>query len=235
MSYRVNPELGTEIAALGGGTFTKCFNCGNCTAVCALSKDRHRLPAQDHPLPAARPVGPPRSSRPSRGSATTAATCSDTCPREAQPGELMMATRRWLTTRYDFTGLSKRLYRSEAWEIGALARRRARRAGLLPRARPLRRHVRVPGRAGRRRSSTSGSTCSPARSGSTSATWSWPRLLFALLGINTLRMVRVRPAGRAAASRSRCRSGSASSSTSACTRPRRSGGSTATTTRGCSG
>ena len=34
MSYRVNPELGNEIAALGGGTFLKCFNCGNCTAVC---------------------------------------------------------------------------------------------------------------------------------------------------------------------------------------------------------
>ena len=31
--------------------------------------------------------------------------CSDTCPREAQPGELMMATRRWLTSRYDWTGL----------------------------------------------------------------------------------------------------------------------------------
>ena len=32
----------------------------------------------------------------------------------------MMATRRWLTTQYDWTGLSKRFYLSEAWEFGAL-------------------------------------------------------------------------------------------------------------------
>jgi Fe-S oxidoreductase len=33
----------------------------------------------------------------------------------------MMATRRWLTTQYDWTGLAKRFYLSAAWEIGALA------------------------------------------------------------------------------------------------------------------
>jgi Fe-S oxidoreductase len=33
----------------------------------------------------------------------------------------MMAARRWLTTEYDWTRLAKRLYLSEAWEIGALS------------------------------------------------------------------------------------------------------------------
>jgi Fe-S oxidoreductase len=33
----------------------------------------------------------------------------------------MMATRRWLITQYDWTGLAKKLYLSEAWEIGALS------------------------------------------------------------------------------------------------------------------
>jgi Fe-S oxidoreductase len=33
----------------------------------------------------------------------------------------MMAARRWLTTEYDWTGLARRLYLSEAWEIGALS------------------------------------------------------------------------------------------------------------------
>jgi Fe-S oxidoreductase len=32
----------------------------------------------------------------------------------------MMATRRWLTTQYDWTGLAKRFYLSEKWEFGAL-------------------------------------------------------------------------------------------------------------------
>jgi hypothetical protein len=46
--------------------------------------------------------------------------CSETCPREAEPGELMMATRRWLTSRYDWTGLSRRLYLGARWQVGML-------------------------------------------------------------------------------------------------------------------
>jgi ferredoxin len=48
-------------------------------------------------------------------------TCSETCPREAHPGELMMSLRRWLMTRYDVTGLARRLYTSTRWEVGMLA------------------------------------------------------------------------------------------------------------------
>jgi ferredoxin len=39
--------------------------------------------------------------------------CAETCPREAEPGETMMALRRWLTAQYDRSGHSARLYRSE--------------------------------------------------------------------------------------------------------------------------
>jgi quinone-modifying oxidoreductase subunit QmoC len=38
--------------------------------------------------------------------------CSDHCPETANPGELMMSLRRWLTSKYDWTGLSGLLYRS---------------------------------------------------------------------------------------------------------------------------
>jgi ferredoxin len=38
--------------------------------------------------------------------------CTDTCPRDANPGEMMMTLRRWLTSVYDWTGLSGLLYRS---------------------------------------------------------------------------------------------------------------------------
>jgi ferredoxin len=119
MSYRVNPELANEIAALGGGTVTKCFNCGSCTAVCALSKGETVFPRKT-----IRYLQLGLSDRlaesPEPWLCYYCGNCSDTCPREAEPGELMMATRRWLTTKYDFTGLSKRLYLSEAWEIGSL-------------------------------------------------------------------------------------------------------------------
>jgi ferredoxin len=120
MTYRINPELGSDLAALGGGTFTKCFNCGNCSAICALSQDETAFPRkiirylqlglEDRLMESLEPW-----------LCYYCGECSKTCPREAQPGELMMAARRWLTTRYDVTGLSRRLYTSEAWEIGALA------------------------------------------------------------------------------------------------------------------
>jgi ferredoxin len=47
--------------------------------------------------------------------------CSKSCPRQANPGETMMALRRYLTTQYDWTGLSRLMYRSAFWEIGILA------------------------------------------------------------------------------------------------------------------
>ena len=46
--------------------------------------------------------------------------CSSDCPRAADPGELMMAMRRYAIASYDWTGLSRRLYTSRAWEIGAV-------------------------------------------------------------------------------------------------------------------
>jgi nitrate reductase gamma subunit/ferredoxin len=119
MSYRVNPELGVEIAALGGGTFAKCFNCGTCTAVCSLSKDQTVFPRKIIRY-LQLGLADRLAESPEPWLCYYCGGCSDTCPREAHPGELMMATRRWLTTKYDFTGLSKRLYRSEAWEIGSL-------------------------------------------------------------------------------------------------------------------
>jgi heterodisulfide reductase subunit C/quinone-modifying oxidoreductase subunit QmoC len=45
--------------------------------------------------------------------------CSDDCPRDAEPGETMMSLRRWLTARYDWTGISKLFYLS--WKAELLA------------------------------------------------------------------------------------------------------------------
>ena len=46
--------------------------------------------------------------------------CSEQCPKEAEPGETMMSLRRWLTSRYDFTGISRLFYRSWRWELFAI-------------------------------------------------------------------------------------------------------------------
>ncbi|NLI45609.1 MAG: 4Fe-4S ferredoxin [Acidobacteria bacterium] len=120
MGSRVDPRLAAEVAGYGADTINKCFNCGNYTAVCSLSKDDTVFPRRmirylqlglrDKLVEAPEPW-----------LCYYCGTCSDTCPREAFPGELMMATRRWLTAQYDFTGLSRKLYLSKAWEIGLLA------------------------------------------------------------------------------------------------------------------
>jgi hypothetical protein len=46
--------------------------------------------------------------------------CSEQCPRQAEPGETMMSLRRWLISRYDFTGISRLFYRSWKTEVGAV-------------------------------------------------------------------------------------------------------------------
>lgn len=116
MSIRVDPRITAELAEYGGETASKCFNCGNCTAACSLT-------GQDS-------VFPRRYIRyiqlglkdKMRGSLDPwlcyyCGECSETCPREAQPGKLMMASRRWLISQYDFTGLSRLMYRKPYWEL----------------------------------------------------------------------------------------------------------------------
>jgi hypothetical protein len=117
--YRADPALAEELAAFGGTTLGRCFSCGNCTAVCGLSKGDTVFPRK-----IIRYLQVGLSERliesPEPWLCYYCGTCSDTCPRSAEPGELMMATRRWLVSRYDWTGLSRRLYLSEGWELGLL-------------------------------------------------------------------------------------------------------------------
>jgi hypothetical protein len=44
--------------------------------------------------------------------------CTETCPRDANPGELMMTLRRYLTSVYDWTGISRLFYTKKIWEVG---------------------------------------------------------------------------------------------------------------------
>lgn len=119
MPSTVNSELLRQVERFGATDITSCFNCGNCTAVCPLSRDGTYFPrkiirylqlgTQDKLLQSPEPW-----------LCYYCGECSQTCPRQANPGETMMAVRRYLTSQYDWTGLSRRLYLSTAWEIGML-------------------------------------------------------------------------------------------------------------------
>jgi heterodisulfide reductase subunit C len=44
VSIRVDPELRHELREFGAEDVDACFNCGNCTAVCPLSRDSTVFP-----------------------------------------------------------------------------------------------------------------------------------------------------------------------------------------------
>ena len=52
MAIRVNPKLIDDLEVFGAEDVSKCYHCGNCSAVCPFSKEPHIIPAPVHALPA---------------------------------------------------------------------------------------------------------------------------------------------------------------------------------------
>lgn len=119
MATRIDPNFMQEIKEYGAVGIEKCFNCGNCTAICPLTSDEYPFPrnmirmvqvGQKEKL--AKKIDP--------WLCYYCGDCSVTCPKGAEPGETMMAMRRWLTAQYDWTGLAHKFYTSELWEFGSM-------------------------------------------------------------------------------------------------------------------
>ena len=114
----ISQDLYSEIEKLGAKDMEICMQCGNCSAACPLSSGTNTFPRQiyrylqlglkDRLLESPEPW-----------LCYYCGDCNTDCPRGAEPAETMMATRRWLTTQYDWTGLARRFYASPAWEVGA--------------------------------------------------------------------------------------------------------------------
>lgn len=111
MIPRVDPQFHQELAAFGSNDIAQCVNCGNCTAVCELSENKTVFPRKiiryvqlglkDKLLESPEPW-----------LCYYCGECSETCPRQANPGEIMMAVRRWLTAQYDHSRLARQFYTS---------------------------------------------------------------------------------------------------------------------------
>ena len=118
MSATVNPDLHREIAEFGCEDITRCINCGNCTAVCSLSGDDAVFPRKT--------IRYIQLGLKDRLMASTepwlcyyCGECTETCPQQANPGEIMMTMRRWLTAQYDRSGKAASLYisRRAMWAL----------------------------------------------------------------------------------------------------------------------
>lgn len=107
----VNTTFSRELKKFGAFDFNACYNCGTCTAVCSLSTETDSFPRE---MIRYSVLGLEDDIK---GSLKPwlcyyCGECTTHCPQVAEPGELMMSLRRWLTSVYDWTGLSGLLYKS---------------------------------------------------------------------------------------------------------------------------
>jgi quinone-modifying oxidoreductase subunit QmoC len=107
----INPEFGKELKKYGAFDFNACYNCGTCTAICSLSTEEDSFPRE---MVRNSVLGDEEGIKASLKPwlCYYCGECSSNCPQKANPGELMMSLRRWLTSVYDWTGLSGLLYKS---------------------------------------------------------------------------------------------------------------------------
>ena len=113
---KVNPDFVKDIKKFGADEFSACFNCGTCTATCSLTDKNNAFPRK---LIRYTVLGLESEIKSSVDPwlCYYCGECTTSCPRQADPGNLMMAIRRYLTTSYDWTGLSKLIYKSKVFEI----------------------------------------------------------------------------------------------------------------------
>ncbi len=118
-ALRYDPTLVKKLKKLGATKIDLCYDCGNCTAVCPLSDGTTIFPRKMITYAQLGLEGKLLES-PDPWLCYYCGECSDSCPRQAEPAETMMAMRRYLTTRYDWTGVSRAIYTTK-WAKYAFA------------------------------------------------------------------------------------------------------------------
>lgn len=115
----VNPGFSEILKEYGAFDINACYNCGTCTAVCAMSDEENSFPRR---MVRYSVLGLDNEIQTSLDPwlCYYCGECSSSCPRDAQPGELMMSLRRWQTSKYDWTGFSRKFYTSKVWELTAI-------------------------------------------------------------------------------------------------------------------
>ncbi len=119
MAIRVNPKLINELEKYGAADVQNCYHCGNCSAACPFSREPFMIPRKSMRLLQMGLEGRLRGTL-EPWLCYYCGECSTQCPRGAEPGETMMSLRRWLTSRYDVTGISRLFYRSWKTELAAI-------------------------------------------------------------------------------------------------------------------
>ncbi|HMK07773.1 MAG TPA: 4Fe-4S dicluster domain-containing protein [Anaerolineales bacterium] len=99
MSLRLDPQLLSELKQYGALGAERCIQCGNCTAICSLSKDDDRFPRR---LIRLAQLGLKDELLGSKELwlCFNCGDCSETCPQQAEPANLMAAARCYAVAHY---------------------------------------------------------------------------------------------------------------------------------------
>ena len=114
----MSQELYSEVQKLGARDMEICMQCGNCAAACPLSAGENTFPRKIYRY-LQLGLRDKLFGAPEPWLCYYCGDCNKDCPRGAEPAETMMATRRWLMTQYDWTGIASRFYTSPKTEVGA--------------------------------------------------------------------------------------------------------------------
>ena len=112
----LDPKFVREITKFGAINFSACYNCGNCTAVCNLSENQANFPRMFIRYGM---TGQPEKILSSKEIwlCYACGDCSESCPRQAFPGDYMAALRRYTIAKADKTGLTRLLFTNNPFAI----------------------------------------------------------------------------------------------------------------------
>jgi len=117
----IEPDLKflSQLEAFGATSFRKCYQCATCSGTCSISPPENPFPRKEM-LWVKWGLKDRLVKDLDIWTCYYCGECSANCPRGADPGETMMALRRYLTSWYDWTGISRLLYTSRLREVGAV-------------------------------------------------------------------------------------------------------------------
>jgi heterodisulfide reductase subunit C len=95
---RVDPNFAEELAGHGNDKALECFNCGTCAAICPLIEEHFprkmiryiQLGAKEHIMEQAAELW----------RCLHCGLCTRTCPREADPGEVILGLKRYVVAHW---------------------------------------------------------------------------------------------------------------------------------------
>jgi ferredoxin len=111
LAVTVDHRLMADIKKMGAFDVSACYNCGTCTAICPLSEEGHELPRMLIRY-AALGIKEKLLASPEVWLCYFCGECSTSCPKTADPGQFMMAARRYVIRKYSLGRIADAFYSS---------------------------------------------------------------------------------------------------------------------------